>query len=114
MHGDHGRLSLLGRRLGPGFRRRLIAIAPGHSRVYDQAEWRDAIVVVEHGEIDLECTEPECPAGGRHRFTHGDVLWLDGLPLRALRNSGREPAVLAAVSHRGGRDESRADLPSQE
>ena len=95
------RLSLFGGRLPPGLRRRLFVIAPGDRRAYDRAEWRGAIVVVEHGEIDLECTESECPTGGRHRFTRGDVLWLDGLALRGLYNPGREPAVLAAVARRG-------------
>jgi hypothetical protein len=98
---DGHRLSLFGRRLPPGLRRRLIVIAPGRWRAYEPAEWRDAIVVVEHGEIDLEWAGADGPAGGRHRFTRGDVLWLDGLPLRALHNPGREAAVLAAVSRVG-------------
>lgn len=109
------RMSLFGRRLQPGLRRRLIVVAPGRRRPYDRAEWRDAIVVVEDGEIDLECTEPGGPVGGSHRFRRGAVLWLDGLPLRALYNPGREPAVLAAVSPTEGvRDEYSADRPSQE
>ena len=62
-------------------------------RVYDEAEWRDAIVVVERGEVDLECRE-----GGHWRFRRGDALWLVGLPLRAIHNCGREPALLVAVS----------------
>lgn len=109
------RLSLFRGRLPAGVRRRLFVIAPGCRLAYDRAEWRDAIVVVEHGEVDLECTEPDCPNGGRHRFTRGAVLWLDGLPLRGLHNPGTEPAVLTAVSRRGRRrDEFSADLPSQE
>jgi hypothetical protein len=28
----------------------------------------------------------------------GDVLWLTGLPLRALRNPGPDAAVLVAIS----------------
>jgi predicted dithiol-disulfide oxidoreductase (DUF899 family) len=81
------------RTLPPGFAFRTIAVAPGCRRVYDEAEWRDALVVVEHGEIELECL-----SGRRRRFARGDLLWLSGLPLRALHNSGREPALLAAIS----------------
>lgn len=91
--GRHGRLSFLFRRLGPTFERRVIVVAPGRSLAYDEAEWRDALVVVEHGEIELECW-----AGGYRRFGCGEVLCLTGLPLRRLHNRGPEPAVLVAVS----------------
>jgi quercetin dioxygenase-like cupin family protein len=92
---DAQRLSFLGRRLAPGFVVRVVVVAPGAERDYDEADWRDAIVVVEWGEIVLE------PRAGRsYRFERGDVLWLQGLALRALRNRGREPAVLVAVARR--------------
>jgi hypothetical protein len=87
------RLSFLGRPLPPSFELRVVAIAPGQERTYDEAEWRGALVVVEHGQVDLECL-----AGGRLCCHCGDVLWLAGLPLRALRNRGPEPALLSAVS----------------
>jgi quercetin dioxygenase-like cupin family protein len=87
-----GRLSFLGRRLAPGFVVRVLVVAPGARRPYDDADWRGAIVVVESGAIVLE------PRAGRpYRFGPGDVLWLQGLPLRALHNLGSEPAVLVAV-----------------
>jgi quercetin dioxygenase-like cupin family protein len=70
-----------------------VPVAPGCERAYRAADWRDAIVVVERGEIVLEGL-----SGGRWRFRRGDVLWLCGLPLRALCNPGREPALLVAVS----------------
>jgi quercetin dioxygenase-like cupin family protein len=89
-------VSFLGRRLPPRFQLRVVTVAPGQRRAYDQAEWRDALVVVERGELELECL-----GGSRCCFGRGDVLCLDGLPLRALRNRGREPAVLAVVSRRG-------------
>ena len=78
----------------------MIVVAPGRSRAYDEAEWRDALVVVEHGEIELECT-----AGGGRRFACGEVLCLAGLPLRTLHNRGSEPAVLVAVSRSRGQSE---------
>jgi quercetin dioxygenase-like cupin family protein len=87
------RLSFLDRDLPPQFQLRWVTVAPGDRRAYDEADWRDALVIVERGPIELECL-----AGGRRAFQSGDVLWLMGLPLRALHNTGSEPAVLAAVS----------------
>jgi hypothetical protein len=95
MDADRSPLLFLGRTLPPAFERRVVVLAPGHTWAYDEAEWRGAIVVVEHGQIELECLD-----GSRHCFESGDVLWLDRLPLRALNNRGRRPAVLVAVSRR--------------
>ncbi|MGI8690757.1 MAG: hypothetical protein ACR2M3_19430 [Thermomicrobiales bacterium] len=50
-------------------------------------------MVIEHGQIELE---HRC--GDRRRFGRGDVLWLDGLRVRSVRNCDTEPAVLVAVS----------------
>jgi hypothetical protein len=72
---------------------RAVALAPRDERAYVEAEWRDALVIVERGEVELR------GAGGtRRRFVRGDLLWLDGVPLRALHNPGDQPAVLRAVS----------------
>jgi len=79
--------------LPPGFRRRRVTVAPGAARAYDAAEWRDAIVLVETGELDLVGRD-----GGGPRFGPGAVVALADLPLRALRNRGPEPAVLVAVT----------------
>lgn len=75
------------------FERRVVEIGPGRSRTFDAADWRDALVVVERGRLDLECT-----AGGRRSFGTGSVLCLVGLPLRALHNPDSAPTVLVAVS----------------
>jgi hypothetical protein len=75
------------------FHVRRVVVAPGDERSYDESEWRDSLVVVESGRIELECR-----GGHRRRFGRGDVLWLIGLPLRALHNCGRVPTVLVAVS----------------
>ena len=77
------------------FRVRRIVVAPGAERPYDEAEWKDSLVVVESGRLELECD-----TGCRRRFGRGDMLWLIGLPLRALRNHGAVPTVLVAVSRR--------------
>jgi hypothetical protein len=76
----------------PGFELRAVTIGPGCERSYDETEWRDAVVFVWRGEIELESL-----TGVRCRFERGDVLWLDGLPLRAL-HGGRGPTLLVAVS----------------
>jgi hypothetical protein len=88
-------VSFLGRPLPPRFELRSVAVAPGGARPFDGAEWRGALVVVERGEIELEFL-----SAGRRTFARGEVLWLDGLSLRTLRNRSREPAVLVAVRRR--------------
>jgi hypothetical protein len=90
-----GRLSFLDRPLAPAFELREIPVAPGGERAFDEADWQDALVVLERGEIELECL-----TGSRWRFRDGAVLWLMGQPLRALHNRGREPALLVTVSRR--------------
>jgi hypothetical protein len=87
--------SFLGRPLGPSFRATVVTLEPGATRVYDESEWQDALVIVESGTIDLECR-----AGGRLRFCAGAVLCFTGLGLRALHNAGGASVVLVAVSRR--------------
>ena len=77
------------------FEVRQLALEPGQERPYDESEWRDALVLVERGEIELEGV-----SGARTSFSEGAVLWLAPLPLRALHNRGTEPARLAALSRR--------------
>lgn len=88
-------LSLLGRRLKWSFALRVVVIAPGETRPYDESEWEDALVMVERGEIELESMH-----GSRRRMGAGAVLWLAGLPLRGLHNPGSDPALLVAVARR--------------
>jgi hypothetical protein len=89
------RLTFLGRRLPSWVELRVMIIAPNHRLACHQADWPDAIIVVEEGTLDLECL-----GGSRQRFVAGDVLSLCDLPLRALHNPGPEPAVLSIVSRR--------------
>ena len=76
------------------FDRRVISVPPGCALDYDEADWRDALVVVVRGEIQLETR------GSRERFARGAVLSLAGLSLTALHNRGEEPAELVAVRRR--------------
>lgn len=72
---------------------RHVTIAGGRELAFDAAEWRDAIVVVERGSLEVESLH-----GDRRTFETGAVLCLDRLPLRRARNVGREPVLLFAVS----------------
>ena len=85
-----------------GFERRVVEIAPGDSHVVVPAEWRDALVLVEAGEIEVVCR-----GGGRGTFIEGDVLWLAGLSVRLLRNRAPGSAVLVEWSRAAEGDESR-------
>jgi hypothetical protein len=103
------RLSFLGRQVGPACVVREVVVAPGTARRYDEAEWVDALVVVERGEVELEAL-----CGDRRRFGSGSVLWLVGLPLLALRNHGPDPVLIVAVSRRRPADAVRPDpLPAR-
>jgi quercetin dioxygenase-like cupin family protein len=93
-------ITFLGRPLGPSFRSRTVTIRPGGTRPYAEEEWRDALVVVECGDVVVECE-----AGGRRTFATGDVLWLTGTGARALHNEGSGSAVLVAVSRRRAGEE---------
>ena len=87
------RFSLLGRRLPASVVRRVVVIGPAQTLPYCEAQWRGALVVVEQGEIEIECAR-----GGRRHFGCGAVLVLTGLDLVALHNEADVPTVLSAVS----------------
>lgn len=77
------------------FERWALVLAPGAVRPYDEAEWRDALVVVERGELEVAAR-----CGRRVPFACGAVVWLTGLPVRALCNTGQEATLLVAVARR--------------
>jgi hypothetical protein len=77
------------------FERRVLAIEPGVEVPFVAADWRDAIVLVQGGALELDCQ-----AGGCRRFEAGAVLCLDGLALRLLRNPGPAAIRVVAVSRR--------------
>jgi hypothetical protein len=91
--------ALLGGAHNPAFARRVVVLQPGARRPYRAEEWRDALVVVERGVIELE------RAGqGPRAFRRGDLLWLADLGLRAIHNPGPGPAVLMALTRGASRD----------
>jgi hypothetical protein len=77
----------------PGFVLRAVAVETGVDRIYNEDEWRDALVVVVRGELELESV-----GGDSYRFGCGSVLPLAGLRLRVLRSCGAEPVLLFTVS----------------
>lgn len=91
-------LPVLSGRVPAGFARRVVVVPPGRGRPFDEREWRDAVVVLALGVLELEGRE-----GTRRRFDRGAVLCLEGIPLRALHSCGAGPAVLVATT-RTGRD----------
>ena len=80
-------------RIQAGFSVREIPVGPLEECVYDEADWRDALVIVERGTIELEWVH-----GARRQFVEGDPLSLSPLGLKLLRNPGPVPAVLSATS----------------
>jgi hypothetical protein len=74
----------------------VVTIPPGGERVFDEGEWRDALVILARGEIVLESIDGRCL-----RLSRGAALWLAGLSLRVLRNPGAGVARLVAISRRG-------------
>jgi len=81
--------------MGPAFDLRQIALAPGAERACEEGEWADALVVVEHGTVEVTCLN-----GCRGTFVSGDILCLGWLSPRTLRNRGSDAAVLVAVARR--------------
>ena len=88
--------------LPEGFSRRVLRVAPGFELGREPEFLSDAIVVVEQGELELECR-----AGARRRFGCGSIIPIARAPITHLRSVGRGPLVLVAVSRasRPGTDE---------
>jgi hypothetical protein len=79
----------------PGFEIREVEVEAGGHRLYHAGEWRDALITLACGEIELEGL-----SGDRCRVGRGDIFWLADLQLRALHNPGDRPALLIVVTRR--------------
>jgi hypothetical protein len=84
--------------LPAGFSRRVLRVAPGLELDLDAPGIPDALVLVQEGEIELECR-----AGTRRRFGRGSMIPITRLPAAHARSVGPGPLVLVTVS--------RASLP---
>jgi hypothetical protein len=95
-------LRLLALALPPWFERRVITISPGEALEAGGSEWRDEIVSVEAGALDIVSVD-----GSVLHLDRGAVLWLDGVANVHLCGAGDEPTVLAAIRRRRMDVESR-------
>ncbi|NUR62935.1 MAG: hypothetical protein HOV87_30420 [Catenulispora sp.] len=87
------RVSFLGRPCPRGFHVQLVILEPGDSVGYQFSDWPDALVVVERGELDVECR-----SGEHARFGEGAVLAFTALPVRRLHSVGAVALVLSALA----------------
>jgi hypothetical protein len=92
--------------LPEGFSRRVLCVAPGLELGLDAGRLPDAIVVVEQGELELECR-----AGACRRFARGSMIPIARLPVSRLRSVGPGPLVIVAVSRRWERPMSFGATP---
>jgi quercetin dioxygenase-like cupin family protein len=76
-----------------GFCRRVFRVAPGLELGMDSSDLHGAIVLVEQGELELECR-----TGARRRFGHGSMLAIARPPVARIRGVGTAMLVLVAVS----------------
>jgi hypothetical protein len=79
--------------LPQGFCRHVFRVAPGLELDLEPGGLPDAIVVVEQGELELECRAGTC-----RRFGRGSMIPIALLPVSHLRSVGPGPLVLVAVS----------------
>jgi hypothetical protein len=76
-----------------GLGRWTLTLPPGDVHEVSAPDWVDTLVVVERGELEVECR-----SGRRAGFAAGAVLTLAELPVRRLHSCGSEPLVLCAVT----------------
>jgi hypothetical protein len=87
-------ISFLGAGCPSGFRLRTLILQPHDALEYHPTEWADTLLIVERGELEIECR-----SGVRASFGEGALLAVTGLAVRCLRNAGSAPLVLSALSH---------------
>ena len=75
------------------FRQRILTLAPLETIEYRRLDWADTFVVVERGNLEIECD-----SGTRAWFGAGAMLAFADLNLKYLRNTGCDQLVLRALS----------------
>lgn len=68
-----------------------VALNAGEVLAFEPEHWRDALVLVQHGSVRLECR-----SGGCAVFPTGAILYLDGLSLNSII-AEEEPVLLLAL-----------------
>lgn len=79
----------------PHVRTSMLTLEPGTAIDYRKVGWPGALVIVEQGDLEIECA-----SGARARFPAGSVLTFEGLNLRRLHNTGACSLILHALSRR--------------
>jgi hypothetical protein len=79
-------------------RKRIVELAAESTLSYQPSQWRDTIVFVLAGEVEIECID-----GERRCFNRGATLVFSLLQIRTIRNPAAEPARLLAISRRAPR-----------
>jgi hypothetical protein len=72
---------------------RVIDLAPGEELSGTPDAWPAGLFAVARGEVEFVCG-----GGARARFGEGELVWLRGIGLRAVRNVGRAWAELVGIS----------------
>ena len=93
--GDDDALRLDVRPMPRWAQRRSVTIPPGETLDYRPEDWAESMLIVTTGSIELES-----PLGSVHPFASGSILWCQGLPIRLIRSTGEDPAVLVSISRR--------------
>jgi hypothetical protein len=95
--------------LPEGFSRRVFRVAPGLELALEPGLLPDTVVVVEQGELELECRAGTC-----RRFARGSLIPIALLPVSRLRSVGPGALTLVAVTRAPlrGTDEFPRDLGS--
>lgn len=86
-----GELGELG--VGRHFVRQVVVIPRDAIQSCDEIDWRDCLVVVRRGTIELIGR-----SGREYCFEEGAVLYLADVPVQSIRNLSDRSAVLVAVS----------------
>jgi hypothetical protein len=87
------RLSFLDGQCPPNCKLRRLTVPARGGIEYRSADWVDTLVIVESGVLELECR-----SGTRAQFAEGAMVVLAAVPLRHLRNPGRQPLVLSTLT----------------
>ena len=75
--------------------KRIVELAAEATLSYEPSQWRDTIVFVLAGEVEIVCVD-----GERRCFNCGATLVFSPLPIRTLRNPAKRPARLLAITRR--------------
>ena len=84
------------RDLPAAFERFRLVLASGVTRPTQPQDWTGCLVLVERGAVEVDCGTDGCRS-----FRTGDMVALDWLPVRTLRNPGTTETCLLAVRRRG-------------